>query len=368
MSEATQSPPASLFQRLARRWRRHPSIVPADGTQPLSTEPSEAARDLRHDIANLLLNDLLRERRSERRWKWVRRIAISGAGVLLFGLYVALQAQQFGWRLMPQTDLVGVVRLNGAISATSEASAAKVVAALRKAFERDNVHSIVLAIDSPGGQPAEAERIAEAITAFKARHPKPITAVIANTGASAAYLVALRADRIVAGHYSLVGSVGAIIQSWDVHGWLEQHNIRQRVYASGELKNMLNPYTDMNEGSSLKAQAIVDALGERFASDVRRFRKDKLILGTPLATGEMWTGDDALRFGLIDAIGTFDSTVAEHEKHKVFDFGPNADNGLFPLGGASDLARVLGQLNAQIGRILTAITGVGDVQLSAPHF
>ena len=362
MPDSSPSPLRLLLKRLFNRQRpAHESaaVTVGDAAEAAAT-PRSSGQQLRDDVANLLLSDLLRERRSERRWKWFRRIAISGAGLLLFDLNVTLQAQQFGLRLIPRNELIGVVHLRGAISAQSEAAATKVIGALRKAFERDNVRAVVLAIDSPGGQPAEAERIAEAITALKAKHPKPITAVIDNTGASAAYLVALRADRIVAGHYSLVGSVGAIIQGWDAHRWLERNDVRQRIFASGEHKNMLNPYTDMSADSARKAQAIVDALGSRFVGDVRLFRHDKLKLGAQLGTGEVWTGDDALRFGLIDQIGTFDSIVAEHGTLRTFDFGPNPDSGLFPLGGFTHL---LDQLNAISGRVAKALSAGADVRL-----
>jgi protease-4 len=232
---------------------------------------------------------------------------------------------------MPQSEVVGIVRIHGAISSESDASANKVVPALKKAFEKANVQSIILSIDSPGGQPAEAERIGEAIASLKAKHKKPITAVIANTGASAAYLIALRADKIVAGHYSLVGSIGAILQGWDVHRFMEKHSIGQRVYASGEHKNMLNPFTPMTDESNARAQGLVDALGGRFVDEVRKYRHGKLPSPLKIGTGEVWTGSLALSYGLIDEIGTIESVMATASTEKAFDFGPRGDPGFFPL-------------------------------------
>ena len=63
--------------------------------------------------------------------------------------------------------------------------------------------------------PVEAERISTAINGLKAKHRKEVVAVINNLGASAAYMVALNADRIIAAKYSFVGSIGAIMAHRD---------------------------------------------------------------------------------------------------------------------------------------------------------
>jgi protease-4 len=79
---------------------------------------------------------------------------------------------------------------------------------------------------------------------LKKKHNKPIYAAIQNVGASAAYMIAMNTDRIYAGRYSLVGSIGAVMSSWDVHKALNKFDIHQDVYASGQLKSMLNPFTN----------------------------------------------------------------------------------------------------------------------------
>lgn len=299
-------------------------------------------------MAELLLGDLLRERRAERRWKWFRRWTVSAAGVVLFAVYLTFQLQQLGWRVVPQNDLLGVVRIEGAIGRDSDASADRVIAAMQRAFKRANVVSVALVIDSPGGQPAEALRIAEAVTQLRAQHGKPVTAVIGNTGASAAYLIALRADRIVATPYSLVGSIGTIIQGWDVHRFLARQEIGQRVFASGEHKNMLNPFTSMSEASALKAQGLVDDLARLFETEVRTHRAGKVPSPARIATGEVWTGPAALGLGLIDELGTLESVARSANVEKTFDFGPRPNQGWFPAPRAvadwwTELAALLSQ-------------------------
>ena len=192
--------------------------------------------EIRHAVSDELVRDVLRERRSERRWRLIKRGMMVAAGVVFFALYLFGYAKQMGWKMIPNNEITAVIHIDGEIAAGATASAEKVVPLLRKAFEAKNVKAVVLSIDSPGGAPVEAERIYQSIKAFRKKHPKPVVAVINNVGASAAYMVALHTDKIYAANYSLVGSVGAVLTGWDFHKALEKLQISQRVYASGNLK------------------------------------------------------------------------------------------------------------------------------------
>jgi len=74
-------------------------------------------------------------------------------------------------------------------------------------------------------------------------------------------MVAANTDKIYAARYSLVGSIGAIMQGWDVSRAIQSKDIYQRVYASGNLKGLMNPFTPMPEGGEEKAQSLVNQIG-----------------------------------------------------------------------------------------------------------
>ena len=279
--------------------------------------------EIRHAVSDELVRDVLRERRSERRWRLIKRGMMVAAGVVFFALYLFGYAKQMGWKMIPNNEITAVIHIDGEISAGATASAEKVVPLLRKAFEAKNVKAVVLSIDSPGGAPVEAERIYQSIKVFRKKHPKPVVAVINNVGASAAYMVALHTDKIYAANYSLVGSVGAVLTGWDFHKALETLQISQRVYASGNLKSMLNPYMPMTPEADRKAQEMVQKMGERFKAEVQAARGTKLQSGVDYTTGEVWDGVQAREIGLIDEIGTLD-TVASSWNRAVHDFGPRA--------------------------------------------
>jgi protease-4 len=300
----------------------------------MADTPSD--EEIKHAMADRLLADLLNERRAERRWRRVKRMAFSAFGLATALAWLAVYLAGHGYAPMPGEDAVAVVHLSGPVGAAETASAEKVVPALEKAFKASHVKAVALQIDSPGGSPFESERIGDRLDALRRETGKPAYAFIGNTGASAAYLVALHADRIVCGRYSLVGSVGAVIAAWDFHRLLEKLDVDQRVYASGPLKNMLNPYKPMPPASDAKAQEMVDRMAATFAAEFKRLRQGKLKDKVDYFTGEAWGGEDALRLGLVDEVGTLDNVARREWNLPLRDFGPHdGAKGLFELGAAA---------------------------------
>ena len=264
----------------------------------------------------------------ERDRKFARRLNVALRSVLvlmplLFGLYFLLQVS--GFRLGPFSSVIGIVHIDGEISSRSKASADKIVPLIERAFESNRVIQVVLAIDSPGGAPVEAERIGNAVATFKKKYPKPVVAVISNVGASAAYMIALRTDKIIAGKYSLVGSIGAIIAPWQLSRALDRIDISQEVFASGHLKAFLNPFTPPSKDAQIKAQDLVDHVGHTFLLELEHRRGQVLQRGVNYGSGEIWSGLEAKELGLVDDIGTVDDFVAAQENVEAFNFGPHPE-------------------------------------------
>lgn len=283
-------------------------------------------------IGRELLADLLRERNSERNWRNFKRIVVSGSFVVLFGIYVGFYMTNMGYKIVPNSDIVGVIRVTGAIEeGAPTASADAVIPVMAKAFSKPNVKAIVVAIDSPGGRPGESERIYNYMDAKKKETGKPVHCVIGNTGASAAYMIAAHCDKIYAGKYSIVGSIGAILQGWDFHKVVERFEVQRKVYASGTLKGMLDPWSTPTAEADAKAQDMVNTMGQRFAKEVRDLRGDKLSKSVNLFTGEVWTGEQAKALGLVDEVNTLDTVVKENWHLGYHDFGPTKASGGFSL-------------------------------------
>jgi len=305
-----------------------------DGRSEATSFPSvvlEVLREMREQRQSFERSAELaaKERKSERRWRNLFQAMFFGAPVLLGVLYFLFFLSSTGFRWGPFGNVVGIVRIEGPIGSTERASAENIIPILEKAFGNPNVKGVVLHIDSPGGAPVEAERISTAINALKMKHRKEVVAVINNVGASAAYMVALNADKIVAAKYSFVGSIGAIMAPWQLDKAIAKVDVAQRVYASGKLKAFLNPFTPVSPEVDRKAQQLVDQMGGFFLAEVKARRGQALKANVDFGTGEVWPGPEAKELGLIDAVATVDDFVATHWGLKSYDYGPSSDTSPF---------------------------------------
>lgn len=307
--------------------RRAPS--PKDAALPEHGELSGA-------FAHAMLSDLIAERRSERRWRRIKRsllVIFFALGLLSYVLsWAMITGTGFDFLGSEKSGLIGVITVEGPIGAGKKASADRLIPLIKRAFESKQVAAVVLEIDSPGGSPVEADRVRQYIREARARNPKPVHAVINNVGASAAYMIAIAADQIYASRYSLVGSVGAMMSSWDLHRAMDRYGVDRRTFASGELKAMLDPFQAPTDLAQKKAKSMVDSIGELFVADVVQARSGKLSVDvSQLASGEVWNGAEAAELGLIDGIGSLETLQADLGDAEVKRFG---DDGVFGISKA----------------------------------
>jgi protease-4 len=137
-------------------------------------------------------------------------------------------------------------------------------------------------------------------------HPKKkIVASVESVGASGAYYVASACDRIYANDASVVGSIGVIME-WtnygDLYKWAKLKSV---VIHAGTLKDAGDPTHDMTPEEAKYFQSLVDNMYTQFVQDVAHGRHSTADRIRPLATGQVWTGQQSLGLGLIDKIGGF---------------------------------------------------------------
>lgn len=331
-----------MFKNLSQWWARRHAPNPVEAALMAHADNAEQAMV---GLAKAFVLDQQRREAEVRRAARFKRGMVALVALGLLGGYAYMGARAFGpvAGVVASAPSVALVKVEGQISASAKlASADKVVPALTRAFEDPQVKRVLLYIDSPGGAPVEAERIMDAVAQLRQKHDKPVQAVIGNLGASAGYMVALSADDIVSAKYSLVGSIGAILQSWDVHRVLEKYDVKAKTYASGSLKGMLNPFEPSTPEGEAKAQALVDELGRQFETLLKHRRGAKLTQpADTYTTGEVWGGQDALALGLVDSNGTIETLMASHPDLKLVNFGPfDRSRGLLPgfLQSLDDIA------------------------------
>lgn len=174
------------------------------------------------------------------------------------------------------------------------------------------VERIELRIDSPGGQVAGGMEAADAIRA--ASQAKPVTAVVEDLVASAAYWLATSARSISAGRNAEVGSIGVYMVYRDWSKMFEDAGVRTIVIRSGEHKGMGVPGAPISENQIAAEQEVVDQIAEHFIQQVSTGRRMTAEQVRPLATGRVWLAPAALALGLID--GLTGATAAEPNNGK----------------------------------------------------
>ncbi len=270
---------------------------------------SDSSREPGWERATLekLAFSALKEQRSARRWKIFFRLAWL---VLIAGLaFAALrQASPSASKSAPHT---AVVDIKGEIASGAEASAEFVVAAMRSALEDEGSQALVLLINSPGGSPVQAGIINDEIVRLKAKHNKPIYAVVEETCASAAYYIAAAADDIYVDKASIVGSIGVLMDGFGFTGTMEKLGVERRLLTAGENKGFLDPFSPQTEKQRAYAQTMLDQIHQQFIGAVKSGRGDRLKVTPETFSGLFWTGQQAVEMGLADKLGSLDYVARE---------------------------------------------------------
>ena len=236
--------------------------------------------------------DLLADRRRLRRrltlWRALAIIAVFGALALVAALRVpdALPGGQHVLRL-PVSGFITEDR--------------RVLQALEDAAKNDAVRALIVAIDSPGGSMAGGEALHTALRRF-AEH-KPVVAVMGATAASAGYMAALPAQRVFARDSTVTGSIGVLLQSFDLSDLLERAGVRPQVFTSGPLKDQPSLFRPLTEEGRAAVDRVIQDLHGQFVGMVAAGRRMDPARVRALADGRIFTGRQAVEEGLVDAIG-----------------------------------------------------------------
>lgn len=180
---------------------------------------------------------------------------------------------------------------------------------LNKARQDRAVKAVLLRINSPGGGVVASELMHNEITHFK-RSGKPVIAVMTDLATSGGYYIACACDEILAQPSSVTGSIGVVMQMFDISGTMEIVGVQADAITSGALKDSGSPFRTMRPEEREIFQTIVNEMYDRFVDVVVRGRKglnEEAV--RRLADGRVYTAKQALQAGLIDRIATLRDAV-----------------------------------------------------------
>jgi protease-4 len=251
-----------------------------------------------------------RKRRSA--WFW---ISIIGGSFAVIALLITAMVWSISKNLTGDSDdatidgigsgaKIGVIDIDGVIG-IDKLTPDKVNAQIRKFGDDSSIKAIILHINSPGGGAAASQEIFNEVVRVRQEKHKPIVASVESVGASGAYYIASGCDKIYANDASVVGSIGVIME-WVNYGELMKWvKVKSVVIHTGTLKDAGDPTREMTPVEQAYFQSLVDNMYGQFVHDVAVGRHTTDAKITPLATGQVWTGQQSLPLGLIDKIGGF---------------------------------------------------------------
>lgn len=256
-----------------------------------------------NDNANSLKDDLvssmLKESRSNRRWRNIRFFIIA-----LFIAFIFISIHYSGStseKAMSNQPYVSLVRMSGIIMPGASFSASNVIPALQKAFADKKAKGVILLINSGGGSPVQSAIIHDKIMELKAEYKKKVVVVSQDTLASGAYLVATAADKIYVNPDTITGSIGVIMQGFGFTDVIKKLGVTRRVYTAGSNKNRLDSFEPVSVNDKVKIASILKQAHQNFIQYVLQGRGKKLH-GDPseLFSGDFWLGQKAKKLGLVD--------------------------------------------------------------------
>lgn len=178
-------------------------------------------------------------------------------------------------------------------------------------LKNDSVKAVILDIDSQGGDVVASEVLYNFFR--KLATEKPVISKIEGMGASGAYLVAMASDYIIAHNTSVVGSIGVLVQTYEITELAKKMGISLTSYKSSPLKAAPNPFEKVTPDVDMIISQEINDIYDYFLTIFVERRKIKITEAQEIANGQIYTGRQALDYGLIDKIGG-DDEVMEYFK------------------------------------------------------
>jgi protease-4 len=232
---------------------------------------------------------LLDRRRLKRRLFFWRSLTVL---VVLAAVVVALRGSdwRFGGSHVARLTISGIITADRRLDRN-----------VAKVADDDRAKALLVLIDSPGGSVAGGQALHNAIARVAAK--KPVVVIMGGTAASAGYMIAVPAARIFAQESTLTGSIGVLLETADVSGLLKSIGVSADPIVSGPLKDQPSFVKPLSPEGRQVLQGLVMDMYDQFVGMVAVGRHMDPARVRELADGRPYTGRQALKLGLVDAIG-----------------------------------------------------------------
>lgn len=173
--------------------------------------------------------------------------------------------------------------------------------------EDESVKAIVLRVDSPGGAVGPSQEIYTEVK--RTARVKPVVVSMGSVAASGGYYIAAPAQRILANPGTITGSIGVIMEFTNIEELLGKLGLKSQVVKSGEHKDLGSPTRPMSAQDRKIFQALIDDVHQQFTTAIAEGRKMDLNKVESLADGRVFSGNQALKAGLVDELGNLQDAI-----------------------------------------------------------
>jgi protease IV len=176
---------------------------------------------------------------------------------------------------------------------------------LKKFFEDTEIKAILIKFDCPGGSAGASQALFNEIKELKKQYLKPVISWVQSVCASGGYYIATASDHIIATPAAIVGSVGVYLPHPQLKEFIEQFKLKYSVISAGKFKTAGDPFLATTPEQEKHLKETVENTYHQFVNDVAA-QRPKLTIATSAtwADGKIFTGQQALKLGLIDELGS----------------------------------------------------------------
>ena len=228
-------------------------------------------------------------------------------------------------------NVIAVITVEGMIMSNRDGYIARQI---RQAMRDDKVKAVVVRVDSPGGTMSGSDYYLHLLKQMKSKRNIPVVVSMGPIAASGGYYISMIGDEIYAEPSTLTGSIGVIAALFDASELLKTIGVEMNPVVSGPYKTMGSIAKPMTEEERALFQRLIDDNFDRFKEVIREGREH--FANNPeeldqVATGQIFTANDALANQLIDKIGFIDDAIERAGKlakmaerdYKVIQYRPN---------------------------------------------
>ncbi len=233
-------------------------------------------------------------------------------------------------------DKIVIRELNGIIlsqntptllSSASEAITPRMVQDTFRAVKMDPlVKAVIFDLNYPGGSPVASDRIFEMIQDFRQETNIPVIFLMGDLAASGGYYIASAGNFIVANPSTITGSIGVVLESFNLEELYDKIGVKKQTFKKGEYKDILNEGREITEEEAKILDSLNENVYEQFIDRVAQGRNLPLEQVKSLANGQVYSGKQAKDLQLVDSLGNLDEAIyqakslANIQRYKVIEY------------------------------------------------